>query len=80
MSASKIAISIDSKVLAELDRWVAKKKISSRSRAISDAVSEKLARMDRGRLARECAKLDVKYEQKLADLGLAAERGQWPEY
>lgn len=68
MSAQKIAIAIDSKVLAELDRWVTRKRFSNRSRVITEAVVEKLARMGRGRLARECAKLDVRDERKMADL------------
>ena len=52
----------------------------NRSRAISDAVAEKLRRMDRGRLARECAKLDRKFEQALAEEGMGSDIEQWPEY
>jgi len=80
MAAQKIAISIDQKFVAEIDRLVAKKRFSSRSRAISEAVEEKLARMKRGRLARECAKLEPKYEQKMAEIGMAAEGKSWPVY
>jgi hypothetical protein len=36
--------------------------------------------MDRGRLARECAKLDPKFEQALAEEGIGSEMAQWPEY
>jgi hypothetical protein len=43
-------------------------------------VADKLRRMDRGRLARECAKLDPKFEQALADEGIGSEMAQWPEY
>jgi len=32
------------------------------------------------RLARECAKLSLREEQKLADEGLAADTETWPEY
>jgi hypothetical protein len=32
------------------------------------------------RLARECAKLDPKSEQALAEEGISAEVGAWPEY
>ena len=35
------------------------------------AVREKLARVDRSRLARECAKLDPKFERALAEEGLS---------
>jgi hypothetical protein len=31
-------------------------------------------------LARECAKLDPKYEAALAEEGMSSEAEQWPEY
>jgi predicted transcriptional regulator len=37
-----------------------------------------LKRLDR--LARECAKLDRKFEQSMAEEGLSVEVGEWPEY
>jgi len=43
-------------------------------------VSEKLARLERGRLARESAKLDKKIEQTMAEEGLSVEVGEWPKY
>jgi hypothetical protein len=43
-------------------------------------VSEKLDRLDRGRLARECAKLDPDAEKALAEEGLSEELGAWPAY
>ncbi|PKL20131.1 MAG: CopG family transcriptional regulator, partial [Spirochaetae bacterium HGW-Spirochaetae-4] len=51
-----------------------------RSRAIQEAVSEKLARLERSRLARECAKLDQGFEQAMAEEGMSIEVRQWPEY
>ncbi len=42
--------------------------------------SEGPRRPDRAPLARECAKLDPKSEQRLADEGMDAELEQWPEY
>jgi hypothetical protein len=36
-----------------------------------EAVEKKLARLDRGRLARECAKLDPVFEKTLAEEGLS---------
>jgi hypothetical protein len=36
--------------------------------------------MARTRLARECAKLEVRYERDLADEGLALDAAEWPEY
>jgi Arc/MetJ-type ribon-helix-helix transcriptional regulator len=52
----------------------------NRSKAIQAAVSEKLARMERGRLAVECAKLDPRAEQALAEDGMGGELAAWPEY
>jgi hypothetical protein len=36
--------------------------------------------MDKTALAKECAKLESKFEQAMADEGLAAEIGEWPKY
>jgi metal-responsive CopG/Arc/MetJ family transcriptional regulator len=79
MSTDKVAITIDHELLKHLDRLVAEKRFPSRSRAIQEAVQEKLSRLDRNRLAREAAKLDRRFEQKLAEEGLAGEV-EWPEY
>jgi len=80
MSTAKVAISIDKEVLKRLDRLVKNRLFENRSRAIQEAVSEKLARLEQNRLARECAKLDKGFEQSMADDGLSAEAGEWPEY
>jgi metal-responsive CopG/Arc/MetJ family transcriptional regulator len=80
MGATKVAITIDDDLLKRLDRLVAEQYFPNRSRAIQEAVREKLQRLDRSRLARECAKLDSASEQALADEGLAADLEQWPEY
>ena len=66
MNVSKIAISLDESLLARLDRLVRSRVFPSRSRAIQGAIEEKLARLDRTRLAQECANLDPSYEQALA--------------
>lgn len=79
MSTAKIAISIDEDLLARLDRLVSEKRFANRSRAVQEAVKDKLERLERYRLARECAKLDPHFEQQLADEGLTADE-QWPEY
>ena len=75
-----MAITIDEGLLQRLDRLVAEKRFPNRSRAIQQAVEEKLERMDRGRLAREVAKLDRRFEQMLADEWLAGDAAEWPEY
>ena len=53
---------------------------NKRRTVIQEAVREKLERLDRSRLARECAKLDRALEQRLADEGLADDLEEWPEY
>jgi metal-responsive CopG/Arc/MetJ family transcriptional regulator len=80
MAASKIAISIDQRTLNKLDRLVKSRAFPSRSRAIQDAVEEKLKKLEKGRLARECSKLDPDVEKCLAEEGFAEEAGRWPEY
>lgn len=80
MAASKIAITIDNKTLKRLDLLVKSKFFPSRSNAIQEAVTEKLDRIDQGRLARECAKLDPGFEQSLAEEGFSSELEEWPEY
>ena len=79
MTTDKVAITIDRQVLKRLDQLVAEKRFPNRSRAIQEAVEEKLSRMDRTRLARESGKLDRRFEQRLADEGMAGE-SEWPEY
>lgn len=80
MSSAKIAITIDRKILTRLDRLVKERQYPSRSRAVQEALRDKLERLDRTRLARECAKLDRVEEQRLAEEGLAEDLKQWPEY
>lgn len=80
MSTAKVAISIDEQLLRRVDNLVKEAVFRSRSEAIQKAVAEKLSRMDRSRFARECSKLDPIEEQNLADEGIAADAGTWPEY
>ena len=80
MATSKIAITIDQNLLHRLDFLVKSQRFTNRSRAIQEAVAEKLARIERSRLAQECAKLDPKFEQEIAEQGFAAEMDEWPEY
>jgi metal-responsive CopG/Arc/MetJ family transcriptional regulator len=80
MAASKIAITIDDKVLKQIDILIKSKHFPNRSKAIQEAVAEKLVRLEKSRLARECAKLDPDFEQSLAEEGFSAEMETWPEY
>ena len=63
MSRAKVAISLDNATLERLDRLVEEEVFPNRSQAIEEAVSEKLERLERSRLARECAKLDPVFER-----------------
>jgi metal-responsive CopG/Arc/MetJ family transcriptional regulator len=80
MAAAKVAITIEEDLLKRIDQLVAQKKFANRSRAIQEAVRDKLERLDRGRLARECAKLSKRSEQQLADEGLEEDLKEWPEF
>ncbi|HDP70373.1 MAG TPA: ribbon-helix-helix protein, CopG family [Actinobacteria bacterium] len=80
MRTAKIAVSIDQKLLAKLDRLVKSHVFPSRSRAVQDAVEEKLGRLEHSRLAKECAKLDPDFEKSMAEEGLSEELSEWPEY
>jgi Arc/MetJ-type ribon-helix-helix transcriptional regulator len=80
MRSAKIAVTIDQSLLSRLDQLVKDRRFPNRSRAFQEALTEKLERLDRGRLARECAKLDPEFEQRLADEGLSEDSKQWPEY
>jgi len=80
MASAKIAITIDETTLHRLDRLVRNRVFPNRSKAIQDAVEEKLEKLKRNRLARECAKLNPGAEQAMAAEGMEEELGQWPEY
>jgi metal-responsive CopG/Arc/MetJ family transcriptional regulator len=80
MRRAKVAVTMDSSLLKQVDRLVRQSVFPNRSRAIQEAVAEKLARMEHGRLARECAKLSKREEQALADEGISSEVSEWPEY
>lgn len=80
VSAAKIAITMEESLVEQVDRLVRERVYPNRSRAIQDAVADKLRRMDRGRLARECDKLDPEFEQAFAEEGIGSEIAQWPQY
>lgn len=80
MSQTKVAITIEEGLLARVDALVQRKVFANRSRAIQDAVQEKLDRMERSRLAQECAKLDPDHERAMADEGLSEDLDAWPKY
>ena len=75
---SKVAINIERETLERLDRLVKDKVFPSRSRAIQEAIQEKLACLERTRLAEECSKLDPIAEQALAEEGLSDALQRYP--
>jgi len=80
MNTAKIAISLNPKLLRQVDSLVRRRVFPSRSAAIQTAMAEKISRIDHTRLALECAKLNPSAEQALADEGLGADSSEWPQY
>jgi metal-responsive CopG/Arc/MetJ family transcriptional regulator len=80
MPKTKVALTLDSSLLAQLDSLVDGRQFKNRSQAVEAALAEKLHRLARTRLARESARLNPREEKRLADDGLAADMAEWPEY
>lgn len=79
MSSAKVAISLDPEALKQVDKLVQGGLFPNRSKLIQDAVAEKLQRLGRARLAKECAKLQPPVEQAAAEELFGGE-AEWPEY
>ena len=80
MSVAKLAISLDARILRRLDTLVKTRVYRTRSEAIQRAVEEKLGRLDKSRLARECAKLSKTAERAFAEEGFHGDAKEWPAY
>jgi len=80
MNKTKIAITLQEDSVKQLDHLIRKNIFPNRSQAIQEAVKEKLERIERSRLARECAKLDPNFEKAMAEEGLTEDLRKWPEY
>jgi Arc/MetJ-type ribon-helix-helix transcriptional regulator len=80
MSKTKIAITLEEDTVKRIDQLVSEEYFPNRSRIIEEAIQEKLQRLDRSRLACECAKLDPAYERALAEEGFTEVLAEWPEY
>ncbi|MEN8221245.1 MAG: ribbon-helix-helix domain-containing protein [Pseudomonadota bacterium] len=78
MNRATIAITFDQYILDRLDELISRHIYPNRSRAIQDAVEEKLQMLERSHLTQECAKLDPNEEKALAEEGFSEE--QWPKY
>jgi len=80
MSTAKVAITMEEDILKQLDSLVKSQVFPNRSKAIQIAVADKLARINRRRLAQECSKLDKNFEQAMAEEGLNSEIDEWPKH
>ena len=80
MTSVKVAITLEQETLRQVDSLVAQRVFPNRSRAIQTALREKIDRLEGSRLAVECAKLDKKFEQGLAEEGLGEDVASWPEF
>jgi len=80
MRRNKVAITVNQNTLDRVDQLVKQHIFPSRSRAFEEALEEKLEKLDKSRLARECTKLDPAFEKSLAEKGLSGEINEWPEY
>ena len=80
MATAKIAITLEQETLNRLNHLIRRHVFPNRSKAIQKAVQEKLNRLKRTLLARECAKLEPTSAKAMGEEGVAAELNQWPEY
>jgi len=80
MRKAKIAITLDEEYIQQIDRLVSAHIFQNRSQAVQEAVGDKLLRIKRSRLAKECAKLDPFFEKEIAEEGLNEDIREWPEY
>jgi metal-responsive CopG/Arc/MetJ family transcriptional regulator len=80
MSVIEVAITLYRHLLQRFDRLVAERKFPGRGQAIRFAVQAQIDRLDRRRLARECAKLAPAYEQQLAEETASDDLESWPGY
>jgi metal-responsive CopG/Arc/MetJ family transcriptional regulator len=80
MATTKVAVTIDTELLQQLDQLVASHVFANRSKAIQVALRNTLVQLRHERLAVECAKLNPNAEQALAEEGIELELAKWPEY
>jgi metal-responsive CopG/Arc/MetJ family transcriptional regulator len=80
MPKTKVALTIESRLLEQVDELVERKRFRNRSQAVETALADKLQRLARTRLARESAKLNPREEKRLAEEGLIDALESWPEY
>jgi len=80
MPKTKVALTLDSDLLEQVDDLVQRKRFRNRSQAVETALADKLHRLARTRLAREAAKLNRREEKQLSEESLVDALESWPEY
>ena len=80
MVTTKVAITIDTELIAQVDSLVVQKVFPNRSKAIQSAIENQLVQLRRDRLARELENLDPLEEQKMANEGISEELLLCPEF
>jgi metal-responsive CopG/Arc/MetJ family transcriptional regulator len=80
MATAKIAITLEKNILQRLDLLVKSHFFPNRSKAIQEAVQDKLRKIEQNRLEIESLKLNKKFEQALSEEGFSLEADEWPEY
>jgi metal-responsive CopG/Arc/MetJ family transcriptional regulator len=70
MPKTRVVLSLSAALLERIDALVREGRLHDRSQAIEAALEEKLLRLNRTRLAEECARLDRSEELALAEEGL----------
>lgn len=80
MPKTKVAITLESSLLDQIDALVRDQRFANRSQAIEAAVEAQVQRVKRTRLADACAQLDPAEERALAEEGMGADAPGWPEY
>ncbi len=79
MAKTKLAVTMDAALVEELNLLVAERRFPNGSQAIEMAVADKIERLAKFRLARECANLDRKEGRAMAEEGLLGSADSWPE-
>jgi Arc/MetJ-type ribon-helix-helix transcriptional regulator len=80
MASAKVAVTIDERLLTEVDRWVAAGEFPNRSKAVQAAIEcLRQTRTKQSRLIAELAKLDPREERELAEEWFVGEVA-WPRY
>jgi Arc/MetJ-type ribon-helix-helix transcriptional regulator len=72
LTTVRVSTTLEQQMLRQVDSLVARRVFPNRSQAIQTSLREKIHRIQRSRLAAECAKLDPKFERALAE-GLVAD-------